>query len=98
MPSPFPGMDPYIEQPSLWGDFYINLAVEIRIQLNAHIRPQYFARIAPYDLDFSFPQRSIQIYSAVDKELVTMIDILSPLNKRLGHDAYTQYLQNEPKF
>jgi len=93
MPSPFPGMDPYIEQPSLWGDFYINLAVEIRIQLNARIRPHYFARLAPYDLDFPFPQRSVQIYSAVDEELVTVIEILSPLNKLFGHDAYTQYLQ-----
>ncbi|MFZ4662974.1 MAG: DUF4058 family protein [Caldilineaceae bacterium] len=26
MSLPFPGMDPYIEQPSLWGDFHSNLA------------------------------------------------------------------------
>ncbi|MBI3176672.1 MAG: DUF4058 family protein [Chloroflexi bacterium] len=22
MPSPFPGMDPYIEDPDVWGDFH----------------------------------------------------------------------------
>jgi len=25
MPSPFPGMDPYIEQPSIWVDFHNRL-------------------------------------------------------------------------
>ena len=29
MPSPFPGMDPYIESPALWSDFHNNLASEI---------------------------------------------------------------------
>ncbi len=29
MPSPFPGMDPYIEDGEIWGDFYSDLAVEI---------------------------------------------------------------------
>ncbi|QWK12050.1 MAG: DUF4058 family protein [Thermoflexus hugenholtzii] len=26
MPSPFPGMDPYLERPDLWPDFHGNLA------------------------------------------------------------------------
>ena len=26
MPSPFPGMDPYIETPELWPDFHSDLA------------------------------------------------------------------------
>jgi hypothetical protein len=26
MPSPFPGMDPYIETPELWSDFHNDLA------------------------------------------------------------------------
>ena len=48
MPSPFPGMDPYIEQPEIWGDFHNNLASEIQAALNAIIRPHYFARLIPY--------------------------------------------------
>lgn len=48
MPSPFPGMDPYIEQSKLWVDFHNSLADEIRAQLNAKIRPDYFARLTPY--------------------------------------------------
>lgn len=48
MPSPFPGMDPYIEQSKLWVDFHNSLADEIRAQLNRKIRPDYFARLTPY--------------------------------------------------
>ncbi|MEZ4727333.1 MAG: DUF4058 family protein [Caldilineaceae bacterium] len=94
MPSPFPGMDPYIEQPSLWGDFYINLAVEIRTQLNSCLRPHYFARVGSSPLSFPFGQRSVEIYSVMDQKLITVIDILSPLNKLVDHDAHTQYSQD----
>lgn len=48
MPSPFPGMDPYIEQSKLWVDFHNRLADEISAQLNRKIRPAYFARLTPY--------------------------------------------------
>lgn len=48
MPSPFPGMDPYIEQSRIWTDFHGGLADEIRAALNRQIRPAYFARLTPY--------------------------------------------------
>src|SRR5262249_33952686 len=48
MPSPFPGMDPYIETPELWSDFHNNLASEMQAQLNRRIQPHYFARLTPY--------------------------------------------------
>jgi hypothetical protein len=41
-------MDPYIEQRNIWVDFHADLASEIRAQLNAQIRPTYFARLTPY--------------------------------------------------
>lgn len=44
MPSPFPGMDPYLEG-YLWPDFHHELASEIRLRLNEKIAPQYVARI-----------------------------------------------------
>ena len=42
MPSPFPGVDPYIESPALWSDFHNNLASEIQAQLNRRIQPRYY--------------------------------------------------------
>ena len=44
MPSPFPGMDPYLEDPGPWGDFHGPLASEIRAELNRLLPPRYFAR------------------------------------------------------
>jgi hypothetical protein len=45
MPSPFPGMDPYLEGP-LWPDVHQALAAEIRRRLAAQLRPRYVARLA----------------------------------------------------
>ncbi len=42
MPSPFPGMDPYLEG-SLWTTFHAQLAAEIARQLAPKLRPKYVA-------------------------------------------------------
>lgn len=41
MPSPFPGMDPYIERPALWPDFLNSLIHYIREVLQPVLRPRY---------------------------------------------------------
>ena len=45
MPSPFPGMDPYLEDPTLWPDVHHELISEIRARLNLQLRPKYVAAI-----------------------------------------------------
>ncbi len=45
MPSPFPGMDPYLEAPDIWPDFHSGLAGEIRAELNNRLPPPYYARL-----------------------------------------------------
>ncbi|MBI3271115.1 MAG: DUF4058 family protein [Planctomycetes bacterium] len=47
MPSPFPGMDPYIEHPEVWSDFHSGLADELRAELNRVLQPRYVARLTP---------------------------------------------------
>jgi Protein of unknown function (DUF4058) len=42
MPSPFPGMDPYLEG-SLWTTFHFSLAADIVRQLAPRLRPKYLA-------------------------------------------------------
>ena len=137
MPSPFPGMDPYIEQSRVWVDFHSDLASEIRADLNAHIRPAYFARLTPYttyevveisrsrmqgirpdvgvireqpapyyaggaavldapvesvaSMEAPLEILSVEIYRTSDETLITAIEILSPVNKRPGHEAYRDY-------
>ncbi len=44
MKSPFPGMDPYIEDRGLWGDFHHNLISEICRCLADVVSPRYLVR------------------------------------------------------
>ena len=45
MPSPLPGMDPYLADPDLWPDLHAELVGDIRAALNPQLRPSYVARI-----------------------------------------------------
>jgi len=45
MPSPFPGMDPYLEDPELWPDVHHGLISQIQSALNPQLRPNYVARV-----------------------------------------------------
>jgi len=45
MPSPFPGMDPYLESRLLWHDVHQALAAQIRRQIAPHLSPRYVARL-----------------------------------------------------
>src|SRR5436190_66443 len=48
MPSPFPGMDPYIEEPSLWPDFHGSMIYAFRAALNAVLPERYVAHVDQY--------------------------------------------------
>ena len=45
MPSPFPGMDPYLEEPARWPDVHQRLITYIADALQPQIRPRYHARM-----------------------------------------------------
>jgi hypothetical protein len=132
MPSPFPGMDPYLEG-YLWPDVHHRLATQISRQLAPRLRPRYVARIevrvvrdetpeaeigimypdvevvtargdvpmpsptttsgssvaevTPPLLEVPLPEinvrlKSVEIRDAAQNQLVTTIEILSPVNKR----------------
>jgi hypothetical protein len=48
MPSPFPGMDPYLESPSVWQDFHHSFIDEMRAVLVPKVRPKYAVHIERY--------------------------------------------------
>lgn len=140
MPSPFPGMDPYIEHPDVWSDFHGRLADEISAELNKVIQPRYVARLTPrvtYEIveiektrsvrpdvgvwgsrsgfegekrggaavlspapipnliAMELPVRlfTVEVLEAGAFELVTAIEILSPVNKQPGRDAHDEYVR-----
>ena len=45
MPTPFPGMDPYLEQRSLWPDVHNSLITALRDDLAPRLRPRYFVAV-----------------------------------------------------
>ncbi|MEI7643913.1 MAG: DUF4058 family protein [Chloroflexales bacterium] len=45
MPIPFPGMDPYLEQPAIWPDLHNRLIVTLADDLAPRLRPRYYVSI-----------------------------------------------------
>src|SRR5438874_13528858 len=45
MPSPFPGMNPYLEQPDVWEMFHTQLISALQQYLTSQLRPRYHVRI-----------------------------------------------------
>src|SRR6516164_1643463 len=84
MPSPFPGMDPYLETPDLWPDVHHELISQIRHQLNPRLRPKYVARVElrVYISDDDDPGRKV---------IIPDVRIENPKGKRrqLGKAART---------
>ena len=140
MPSPFPGMDPFIEMQE-WSDFHARYMTVLSELLTPQVRPRYVVRVErrvyleqPFDApgqaipDVAILERrgisgptagtavleeSTSAITAVecllpapeehrehflvlrDREtlrIVTLIELLSPSNKRAGSDGREQYL------
>ncbi|MCB0062385.1 MAG: DUF4058 family protein [Caldilineaceae bacterium] len=100
VPSPFPGMDPFLEG-EMWTEFQHTLTHHVSQQLIPLIRPKYVALLAKrhcaetaVSADVEPPnqtQRSlmdhtpiltVEVRDVAERRLVTLIEILSPVNKR----------------
>ncbi len=132
MPSPFPGMNPYLERPALWPDFHVAFLFELKAALVSVVRPRYLVlqerhvfvqeppgeptivRLRPDPLIAS-PRREeggvaiveveapvevehlalevervsyLEIRDAASGDVVTVVELLSPGNKREDRLAY----------
>jgi len=45
MPSPFPGMNPYLERPNIWRDFHNTYIPALRAELQPRLVPKHYAQI-----------------------------------------------------
>jgi hypothetical protein len=97
MPSPFPGMDPFIEDQE-WDDFQPTLNAVMAECLAPALEPRYVARIQRRDYNERLPgpQERRETYLVIREvpsmEIVTVIETLSPTNKRASSDGREQYL------
>lgn len=87
MPSPFPGMDPYLEGTE-WPSIHSNLIEELARQLAPQLLPKYVVRsVRRFVMDV--PITSLEIRDVAERELITAIELLSPANKR--GEGYREY-------
>lgn len=77
MPSPFPGVNPYLEG-YLWPDVHAALAGKIRQQLTPKLRPRYTARLEIYLVEDSTPEAEVGIlYPDVEVLQVSQESVVS---------------------
>jgi Protein of unknown function (DUF4058) len=131
MRSPFPGMDPYLEQEVVWHDFHERFIPAAAAHLASQVLPRYIvlidenvylhempqeesrlagrpdlsvARIAPPEVQGAatgvleapvqvlMPEQDVEreaflgIRDRLSRELVTVVELLSPANKRPGEN------------
>ena len=87
MPSPFPGMDPYLEQDVVWHDFHEKFIPAAAAYLSAQVLPRYIVLIGEniYSHDRDRQQESfLGIHDRLRREVVSIVELLSPTNKRPG--------------
>lgn len=96
MPSPFPGMDPYLEDSSVWMDFHERFITYCSDALNDQFPDAYETRIEErvnlvalvyYEEEH---ESKVHILDRRNHCLVTVIELLSPTNKR--NDGFFQYV------
>jgi len=92
-------MDPYLEEPGIWPDLHASLACGISGMLNATLPLPYYARLdrrlefdgEPGTLSEPLRHHFVEIRDPTQgHRLITLIEIVSPSNKRPGpdRDAY----------
>jgi hypothetical protein len=128
--NPFPGMNPYLEQPELWHQIHNRLIIAIADELTPQIVPQYrvsieeriyttvetpllvgiadvsvtnrsgnVATLSPETISVpttvkvpmseEITERYLEIRSVPTKEVICVIEVLSPKNKRNGEGRTT---------
>lgn len=98
MPSPFPGMNPYLEQEDTWDDFHTNFITRVQQALVAVVGSNYLVKLEVqlYLHELSAEERrhlpavdverhcSLAIRNLQNRELVTIFNLLKPAHKAAG--------------
>jgi hypothetical protein len=104
MPSPFPGMDPFLEDQA-WKDFHHEVISVIRESLTQRVVPRYVVRVdervyvehqpeeRPGVIEPDVREAFLTVRLRETMDVATVIEVLSPTNKRAGSDGRKEYLK-----
>ncbi len=111
MPSPFPGMDPYLEQEAIWPTFHYNLMNVLFQVVTPSLVERYRARVLEriFTVEhvlFTSVNREehrepyLEIRQRTDGKLVTLIEAVSPTNKTTaqGRQSYLEKRNEAHRF
>ncbi|RUT00176.1 hypothetical protein DSM106972_076240 [Dulcicalothrix desertica PCC 7102] len=76
MPSPFPGMDPYLEQPTFWSSFHSRLIVAIADAIEPQLSSEYYVEVETrtyQTMSVSVNERYLEVREMVTDEVITVI-------------------------
>uniref|UniRef100_B8HTC7 DUF4058 family protein n=1 Tax=Cyanothece sp. (strain PCC 7425 / ATCC 29141) TaxID=395961 RepID=B8HTC7_CYAP4 len=85
MPSPFPGMDPYLEQSGLWQEFHNRLMVAIADVLGPQLRPKY--RVAIEKRVYEDASEELALIGRPDVTVVQPLPEVEPVPAAIGGTA-----------
>ena len=101
MPSPLPGMDPYLESPAVWPAFHRHLVAAVYQMLLPGLVDRYRARVTPRNYTSELvlftsvtkeqhAEEFIEIRSRTDGRLVTLVEVVAVGNRTTaaGRSAY----------
>ncbi len=77
MPSPFPGMNPYLEHPYFWPEIHHWLIVEIARLLGPQLRPKYVVSV------------EVRVYESIDDSLTVGIPDVTILRPQIATSSST---------
>jgi hypothetical protein len=86
MPSPFSGMDPYLEQDVLWHDLHKRFLPAAAAQISSQVLPRYIVVIDEQVYLDEERETFLTVRDRLSREIVTVIELLSPSNKRSGEN------------
>jgi Protein of unknown function (DUF4058) len=100
MPSPFPGMNPYLEHPDRWSTVHNRLIVALADVLTPQLLPKYQVDIEKRIYETNMPileevrEAYLEVKEVATQRVITAIEIVSPTNKRGdGRSKYEQKRQ-----
>src|SRR6266436_5771844 len=71
MPSPFPGMNPYLEQEDAWHDFHERFIPVVAELIGAQVRPNYIVKIDEHVYIHELPADVRRLVGRADIALTT---------------------------